>query len=105
MFNYGAADSLVTMYGAWRVERTTFAFLLCDPVQRAQSFFYHFQHYDILNTSDSFKEWTHEQLLAPWDDDPSRWHEVWRGGLYADHLEAWLQVLVVSSSSFLVVSS
>ena len=40
-----AAQDLARLYGPWRLQRTTFAFLLCDPVQRAQSSFYHFRRY------------------------------------------------------------
>ena len=39
-----ALENIVKLYGAERVKRTTFAVLMCDPVQEAQSAFYHF-HY------------------------------------------------------------
>ena len=33
------ADRLAEMYGDWRMARSTFVFLLCDPIKRAQSAF------------------------------------------------------------------
>eukprot|EP00316_Scyphosphaera_apsteinii_P020376 CAMPEP_0119308834 /NCGR_PEP_ID=MMETSP1333-20130426/12799_1 /TAXON_ID=418940 /ORGANISM="Scyphosphaera apsteinii, Strain RCC1455" /LENGTH=366 /DNA_ID=CAMNT_0007312699 /DNA_START=138 /DNA_END=1238 /DNA_ORIENTATION=- len=44
-FNNKAIDHIANMYGRERIERTTFAVLLCDPIQRAQSAWYHF-HFD-----------------------------------------------------------
>ena len=39
MHTYRAAERLREMYGEWRTSHSTFVFLLCDPVQRAQSAF------------------------------------------------------------------
>ena len=38
----GALDAVIELYGTERIARSTFAVLLCDPVQRQQSSFYHF---------------------------------------------------------------
>ena len=39
MFETDLAARLKEMYGEWRTGHSTFVFLLCDPVQRAQSAF------------------------------------------------------------------
>ena len=37
-----APQRVAELYGEERMRRTTFAVMLCDPLQRAQSYFYHF---------------------------------------------------------------
>ena len=94
MGNYGSADTLVRMYGQWRIEHTTFAFLLCDPVQRAQSSFYHFKSW-----GDSFKEWSHRHTT--WEGDVK---SLWSQGLYDQHLKGWLErvgkVVVIPATTY-----
>ena len=70
--------ALASLYGTERLRASTFVFLLCDPVQRAQSAFYHFGSW-----GESFRDWSHSHL-----DDTS--HELWSNGKYGRHLERWL---------------
>ena len=73
-----AASALASLYGTERLRASTFVFLLCDPVQRAQSAFYHFGAW-----GESFRDWSHGHL-----DDAA--HPLWSLGKYGRHLERWL---------------
>ena len=84
--SHAASSNLATLYGAERLRRCLFVLLLCDPVQRAQSAFYHFAKW-----GSSFKEYLHEQAsrdaAAALQAD-----EVMDASNYAPHLERWLEV-------------
>ena len=95
------AARLASMYGRWRLERTTFAILLCDPVSRAQSAWYHFHSTQSNGHSSSeagsFKSWSHAHA-----NDASQ--GIWAAGMYGQHLDAWLaavgHVVIIPSTTY-----
>lgn len=70
---------IVSMYGPDRIQQTTFAFLVCDPVQRAQSSWY--------------GNYADEGTFAEFADQfpRNRMHNIWRTGLYSEKIQMILE--------------
>ena len=87
-----ALESLQRVYSAERIARTSFVLVLCDPVQRAQSAFYH------------FKSWGARFRQFVRRNSHNAAHSLWGSGMYGPMLDSWLAVvgdiMVVPSASY-----
>ena len=95
---------LASMYGSARLERTTFAVLLCEPLQRAQSAFYHMKSHPVAGiatpSSATFSDFVKDDA-----DDP---HPLWAHGQYGPQLDGILaqlgQIAIVPTAWYLAAA-
>ena len=89
LFNNGSLGRLARMYGRARLERTTFAVLLCEPLQRTQSAFYHVRARPVPGVERPASA-TFADFVAA---DKGAVHPLWAHGRYGLQLDAILAQL------------
>ena len=112
-----AVSAFVDLYGEERLSQSLFVVVLCDPVQRAQSAYYHlwdeakdtpfkeFVQEHAAALAPGFHNWDNTSGFGEWSDTHVR--DLFVAGLYDEQLDAWADAVRMgrSSSSLRTISS
>jgi hypothetical protein len=93
MYSGSARSNMVRIFGNERIKKTTFVFMLCDPLQRSQSFYYHFKSN---GASSGYRNAAHHN--AP--NIPGA-----TGSLYANGVDPWMATVADPQHPLLIIPS
>ena len=96
MFKESARANMLRIYGEERIKKSTFAFILCDPLQRSQSYYYHFK---AGGKSTGFKGAAHNALRSD-HDIPGM-----GGGMYSNGVDPWIAAVASAEHPVLIIPS